>query len=136
MRDNRWMSTQIPADYLHLLENPNYGHLGTIRPDATVQVNPMWFLFDGEFLRFTHTTKRAKFRNLQGNPAMSLSVIDPENPFRYIEARGALVAVEPDPEGAFYVTLGQRYGNADQQAPKDSADRVVLVMRIDTTTKQ
>lgn len=130
------MSIEIPADYVHLLENPNYGHLGTIRPDGTVQVNPMWFLFDGEFLRFTHTTKRAKYRNLQSNPAMSLSVIDPQNPFHYLEARGTLVAVEPDPEGAFYVTLGKRYGNAAQTPPADSPDRVVLVMRIDMTTKQ
>jgi len=133
---NGCMTTEIPADYVHLLENPNYGHLGTIRPDGTVQVNPMWFQFDGEFLRFTHTTKRAKFRNLQANPAMSLSVIDPENPFRYLEARGTLMDVVPDPTGDFYVTLGKRYGNADQVAPKDSPDRIILVMRIDTTTKQ
>ena len=126
----------IPSDYAHLLERPLYGHLGTIRPDGTVQVNPMWFEFDGEHLRFTHTTKRAKFRNLAHNPAMSLSIIDPDNQFRYLELRGKLVGVEPDPTGAFYVRLGRRYGNAAQQPPPDSADRVVLVMRIDKTTKQ
>ncbi|WP_213814876.1 PPOX class F420-dependent oxidoreductase [Glaciihabitans sp. dw_435] len=130
------MTGVIPADYVHLLEAPNYGALGTIRPDDTVQVNPMWFEFDGHVLRFTHTTKRAKFRNLQHNPAMSLSVMDPDDPFRYLEARGRLIAVEPDPTGAFYVRLGKRYGNAEQQPPADSADRVILVMEILTTTKQ
>ncbi|KQO05779.1 PPOX class F420-dependent oxidoreductase [Agreia sp. PsM10] len=130
------MTDIIPADYAELLENANYGHLGTIRPDDTVQVNPMWFLRDGDTLRFTHTTKRAKFRNLQHNPSMSLSVIDPENPFRYLEVRGRLIAVEPDPTGAFYVVLGKRYGNAEQTPPPDSADRVVLVMSIEKSTKQ
>jgi PPOX class probable F420-dependent enzyme len=130
------MSAQIPAEYLPLLVEANYGHLGTIRPDDTVQVNPMWFEFDGENLRFTHTTTRAKFRNLQHNPSMSLSVIDPANPFRYLEVRGSLVAVEPDPSGAFYVRLGRRYGNAGQQPPPDSADRVILVMSVEKTTKQ
>ncbi|AXH34238.1 PPOX class F420-dependent oxidoreductase [Humibacter sp. BT305] len=130
------MTTEIPADLVRLLEEPNYGHLGTIRPDDTVQVNPMWFLYDGETIRFTHTTKRAKFRNLQHNPSMSLSVIDPENPFHYLEVRGRLVAVEPDPEGAFYVVLGKRYGNPGQTPPPDSADRVVLVMSIEHTTTQ
>jgi PPOX class probable F420-dependent enzyme len=130
----------IPSDYASLLERPLYGHLGTIRPDDTVQVNPMWFEYSttssGEHLRFTHTIKRAKFRNLQHNPAMSLSIIDPDNQFRYLELRGKLVDVEPDPTGAFYVRLGRRYGNAKQQPPPDSADRVVLVMRIEKSTKQ
>lgn len=130
------MSAQIPAHLLHLLEEPNYGFLGTIRPDDTVQVNPMWFLYDGEHIRFTHTTKRAKYRNLMHNPAMSLAVTDPSNPFTYLEVRGTLVEVIPDPEGAFYVTLGRRYGNAAQQPPKDSPDRVILVMSVETTTTQ
>lgn len=130
------MSDVIPADYAHLLEQPLYGHLGTIRPDDTVQVNPMWFeLIDGT-LRFTHTTKRGKFRNLQHNPSMSLSVIDPENPFHYLEVRGRLIEVVPDPEGEFYVRLGRRYGNTGQTPPPDSADRVILVMSVERTTKQ
>lgn len=130
------MTTLIPHDYRALLENPNYGFLGTVRPDSSVQVNPMWFEFDGETLRFTHTSKRAKYRNLLANPAMSLAVIDPDNPFRYLEVRGSLIEAIPDPEGAFYVRLGQRYGNAGQQAPPDSPDRLILVMSIEKVTKQ
>lgn len=126
----------IPAAYAHLLELPVYAHLGTIRPDDTVQVNPMWFEHVDGTLRFTHTTTRGKFRNLQHNPSMSLSIIDPENPFRYLEVRGRLVEVIPDPEGAFYVRLGRRYGNPGQTPPPDSADRVILVMSIEKTTKQ
>ena len=113
-----------------LLAPPTYAHLGTVRPDNTVQVNPMWFEFDGEHIRFTHTTKRAKFRNLQHNPAMSLEIINPDDPFRYLELRGRLIQVIPDPDGVFYVHLGQRYGNAAQQPPADRADRVILVMEI------
>jgi hypothetical protein len=59
------MSTPIPPALLSLLERPLFGSLGTIRPDDTVQVNPMWFEHDGEHVRFTHTSKRGKFRNLQ-----------------------------------------------------------------------
>lgn len=121
----------IPDAQRDLLENPNYGSLGTVRPDGTVQVNPMWFAFDGEHLLFTHTVTRQKYRNLQRNPSMSLMVFDPERPYGYIEVRGRLVEAEPDPEGAFYVFLGKRYGNAQQDAPADRADRVILKMSID-----
>jgi PPOX class probable F420-dependent enzyme len=130
------MTSVLPPDYAHLLELPIYGSLGTIRPDDSVQVNPMWFHFDGEHLRFTHTTKRAKFRNLQHNPSMSFMVLDPDSPFRYLEVRGRLVEVVPDPKGDFYVFLGKRYGNAEQQPPSDSADRVILLMSVEHTTAQ
>jgi PPOX class probable F420-dependent enzyme len=126
----------IPAHLVHLLEEPNFGVLGTIRPDDTVQVNPMWFEFDGESIRFTHTTHRQKYRNLKHNPSMSLSVFNVANPYRYLEVRGKLVDEIPDPDGAFYVSLGRRYGNADTQPPADSSDRVILVMSIEHYTTQ
>jgi PPOX class probable F420-dependent enzyme len=125
------MSAPIPDDLRDLVDRPLFAALGTVRPDNTVQVNPMWFDFDGEHLRFTHTTYRAKYRNLQANPSMSLLVIDPDDPQRYVELRGTLDKIEPDPEGDFYVHLGRRYGDADQAPPPDAADRVVLFMRID-----
>ena len=126
------MTATIPAAHSRLLEQPFYGALGTIRPDNTVQVNPMWYEYDGEFIRFSHTTTRAKFRNLQHNPSMSLSIMDPANPTEYIEVRGKLVEVIPDTTGAFHVRLGKRYGHPDEQAPADSADRVILVMSVET----
>ena len=116
-----------------LLERPLFGALGTIRPDDTVQVNPMWFEYDGEHVRFTHTNKRGKFRNLQSNPSMSLMLVDPDDPERYVEVRGRLVEAVPDPEGDFFVRLGRRYGNPDTQPPPDKADRVVLVMSVEKT---
>jgi PPOX class probable F420-dependent enzyme len=125
------MSAPIPVSLRPLLERQLFGSLGTIRPDDTVQVNPMWFEYDGAHVRFTHTNKRGKFRNLQRNPSMSLMVINDENPQSYLEVRGKLVDVIDDPNGDFYVRLGKRYGNADQQPPPDKADRVVLVMSID-----
>ncbi|MDQ1545667.1 MAG: hypothetical protein QOH69_571 [Actinomycetota bacterium] len=130
------MSSVIPDGYERLLIEPFYGSLGTIRPDNTVQVSPMWFLYDGDTIRFTHTTKRAKYRNLQANPSMSLAVFDPEEEYSYIEVRGRLLEVIPDPTGAFYVVLGKRYGNPDQKPPRDSLDRVILVMSIEHTAHQ
>jgi nitroimidazol reductase NimA-like FMN-containing flavoprotein (pyridoxamine 5'-phosphate oxidase superfamily) len=38
----------IPEGYESLLERPLYGHLATVRPDGSPQVNAMWFAWDGE----------------------------------------------------------------------------------------
>ena len=127
------MTVEINDHFTRILSAPVFGHLATARPDGTVQVNPMWFEFDREagVIRFSHTSKRAKFRNLQQNPQMTLEALDPENPHRYVEVRGRLAEVIPDPEGAFHVQLGHRYGDPDAHAPADKADRVILTMHID-----
>ena len=138
-RQNGTMPTPdeiIPSAYRRLLELPLFGHLGTIRPDDTAQVTPMWFEFDGAHIRFTHTNYRQKYRNLQHNPSMALSIIDPDNPHRYLEVAGTLVEVVPDPEGQFYVRLQNRYVNPSTTPPRDKADRVILVMSIERSTKQ
>lgn len=124
------MASDIPKDLIDLVERPLFGSLGTVRPDDSVQVNPMWFEWDGAQVRFTHTNKRVKYRNLQRNPAMTLLLTDPDEPMRYLELRGALREVIPDPTGSFYVRLGKRYGNPEQHPPPDSADRVILVMDV------
>ncbi|GAA5146653.1 PPOX class F420-dependent oxidoreductase [Microbacterium pseudoresistens] len=124
-------ASEIPDTLIDLLERPVYGVLATVGRDDTAQSSPMWFeLVDGT-IRFTHTTGRAKYRNLQRNPSMSFTVYDPENPYRYIEVRGRLTEATPDPTGAFYQQLAKRYGNANPDAPADAADRVILVMSIE-----
>ena len=85
----------VPAGYDDLLERPLYGHLATTRPDGSVQVSPMWFDWDGELLRFAHTTKRQKYRNVQRNPRVAMSISDPDNPYRYLEVRATSSAWSP-----------------------------------------
>lgn len=119
----------IPEDMLDLLERPLYGHLATVRPDGTPQVNPMWFEWDGEVLRFTHTTQRQKYRNLKANPAVAISVIDPDNPYRYLEVRGLVEDVVPDPEARFYLHLNDRYDGPLTGRPADAPYRVIFVVR-------
>src|SRR4029453_17763758 len=107
------MTHGLNDHFARILAAPVFGHLATVRKHGSVQVNPMWFEFDREagVIRFTHTTKRAKFRNLQGDPRMTLEALDPENPLRYVEVRGHLAEVVPAPEGDFYVPLGRRHGH-------------------------
>ncbi len=119
----------IPDELTDLLERPLYGHLATIRPDNTAQVNPMWYAWDGEFLKFTTTSVRQKHRNVTHNPSVALSVTDPEQPSRYLEVRGLVERVEPDPTGAFFVELATRYGSESPKAPADKASRVVYYVR-------
>ncbi|AEA22572.1 PPOX class F420-dependent oxidoreductase [Pseudonocardia benzenivorans] len=129
------MTDVVPTEFADLLERPLLGHLATARRDGAPQVNPMWFLWDGTHLLFTHTSRRAKFRNVAAEPRVAMSVVDPDNPSRYLEVRGTVERVDEDPTGAFYVTLAQRYSRPPRP-PADAADRVVLVVRPESVSFQ
>jgi PPOX class probable F420-dependent enzyme len=125
----------IPEPLADMLDRPLYAHLATVRPDGTPQVNPTWFRFDGEFLWLTTTSKRQKNRNWQAQPAVALSINDPDQPYRYLEIRGRVERIVPDPEGAEFVRLAERYG-MPQGPPPDSADRIAVAIRPEYTTTQ
>jgi PPOX class probable F420-dependent enzyme len=118
----------IPDSLADLVEQPLYAHLATVRPDGTPQVNPTWFRFDGEYVWLTATSKRQKNRNWQVQPAVALSIVDPGRPSRYLEIRGRVEQIIPDPEGAEYVRLAGRYG-LRQGPPADAADRIAVAIR-------
>ncbi len=119
----------IPDSHTDLLTRPLFAHMGTLNPDGTPQVTPVWQVWDGEFLRLTTTTDRAKHRNVDRNPVVALSINDPEQPYRYLEVRGVVERVEPDPEGEFFDVLARRYGLEYDKPVGDHPRRVVVVVR-------
>jgi PPOX class probable F420-dependent enzyme len=126
----------VPAGYEDLLSRPLFGDLATVRPDGDPSVTPMWFAWDGELLRFTHTSKRQKTRDIEHNPRIAFVIMDPDRPTRYLQVRGAVESVEADPTGSFYVELSKRYGNENPPPPPDAPDRVVITVRPFAFTKR
>ncbi|MDQ3945760.1 MAG: PPOX class F420-dependent oxidoreductase [Actinomycetota bacterium] len=119
----------IPPTHADLIKQPLIGHLATVRPDGCPQSSPVWFEWDGEFVRISQTRSAQKLRNLEAHPVASLSVLDPEDPYRHVEVRLALESVEDDPECAFVDSLAQRY-LARAHAPFHLGDqRVVVTLR-------
>ena len=57
-------------------------------PDGSPQVTPVWIDFDGEHVLFNTAAGRQKDKNLQRDGRVALMLVDPENPYRYLEVRG------------------------------------------------
>jgi PPOX class probable F420-dependent enzyme len=118
----------VPASFQDLLERPLIAHLATVRTDGSVQSNPMWFGWDGDRVRLTHTRTRMKFRNVSAEPRVALSIVDPDDPQRYLEVRGVVESIEDDPGASFYQSLREHYGSTSTPI-RDADVRVVLVIR-------
>jgi PPOX class probable F420-dependent enzyme len=113
-----------PASHQDLLERPLFAHLATVRPDGAPQSGLMWFAWDGERARFSHTRTRQKLRNLAHEPRVSFHLVDPDNSYRTLEVRGRVQSIETDPDAAFYRALQERY---DFVVPVWDADERVVI---------
>jgi PPOX class probable F420-dependent enzyme len=119
----------IPADKLDLLQRKALADVATIGPHGEPQVNPVWFGWDGTYVKFSQTTGRQKFRNLQRDNRIALSIVDPENPFRYLEIRGTVARVDPDPDKAFIDEMANKYLGVEKYPWSQPGDeRVVIVV--------
>jgi PPOX class probable F420-dependent enzyme len=119
-----------PASHADLLEQPTFAHLATIRPDGSPQSSVMWFAWDGERIRMTHTKTRQKFRNLTAEPRVALSIADPDDGYRFLEVRGVVESIDDDDaQASFYQSLQRRYGN--EYPIPDAAVRVIITIRPD-----
>jgi PPOX class probable F420-dependent enzyme len=103
----------IPASHLNLLASTALANVATTGPDGAPQVNPVWFLWDGAHLRFGGTLTRQKIRNLRRDPRIAVAIVDPANPQRYLELRGAAVAIEADPDRTLIRALVRKYLGTD-----------------------
>jgi PPOX class probable F420-dependent enzyme len=120
----------IPESHKDILEKPAFASVATIGPDGGPQNTPVWFGWDGSVLRFSQTTTRQKYRNLGRDPRVSLSILDPDDPYRYLEVRGQMVAVEQDPDLVFINAMARKYLGLDRYPWHQTGDeRVVVVVR-------
>jgi PPOX class probable F420-dependent enzyme len=125
----------IPEKFEDILHSNALAHVATVGPKGEPQNNPVWFDWDGKRIRFSQLPTRQKFRNLQREPRLSLSIVDPQNPYRYLEVRGVVERVEEDPDLAFMNKLAKKYtGQETYAGAKPGEGRVTLVVRPEHTT--
>jgi PPOX class probable F420-dependent enzyme len=122
------VSNEVPDSHTDLLERPLFAHLATVRPDGSPQTQVMWFRWTGDRVQMTHTKTRQKYRNLQNEPRLALSIADPDNPYRFLEIRGVVESIaDDDAQASFYRGLQERYGRS--YTITDADVRVILTIR-------
>ena len=125
------MSNVIPEQYTDLLQAAALAHIATLGPNGEPQSSPLWFGWDGEFLRFAQLVGAdRKRRNLERDPRVALSIVDPANIYRYVEVRGTVERIEPDVDRAFINAMAQKYqGKEIYTEGKPDDEFVVVVIR-------
>ncbi|MGP3965210.1 PPOX class F420-dependent oxidoreductase [Nonomuraea sp. 3N208] len=123
---------QLPEEARKLLDAPNYATVTSINPDGGPQSTVVWVRTDGDDVIFSTARGRRKPRNFERDPRASLLVIDPDDPYRYVEVRGR-VTMTADPEGALIEELSQKYRGQSWE-DKPGVERLIVRIRPDRVT--
>jgi PPOX class probable F420-dependent enzyme len=107
------MSQVIPKEYLDLFEKRAFASLATLMLDGQPQVTPVWCDFDGAHVIVNSAKGRMKDRNMRRDPRIALALIDPDNPYRYLEVRGRVVAITEEGADEHIDKMAKKYLGLD-----------------------
>ena len=106
--------TAIPSGYKDLLEKKAFASLATVNADGTPQVTPVWFDWDGSHIRVNTAKGRIKDKNMRSRPTVALAIMDPENPYRYLQIKGRVASVTETGADAHIDSLAKKYLGKDK----------------------
>ena len=84
------MGITLDDEIRRLLDGRHFAVLATINPDGAPQTSAMWVGRDGDDVLFSTVAGRRKHRNLERDPRASVTVLDADDPYNYVELRGTL----------------------------------------------
>lgn len=116
----------IPDNYLDLFKKPAFANLATVMPDGTPQVTPVWVDYDGKNIIVNTAEGRQKDRNLRRNPEVALAIMDPENPYRYLQIRGKVVEVTNSGADTHIDKMAKKYLGKDKYPFAQPGEKRVL----------
>ena len=103
----------IPEPYVDILKKKAFAHLATVGEGGAPQVTPVWVDWGGTHVRINTARGRVKDRNLQRNPRVALSILDPDNPYRYVQIRGRVSEMTERGADAHIDLLAKKYLGQD-----------------------
>jgi PPOX class probable F420-dependent enzyme len=107
------MAATIAKELQDLFKKPAFANLATLNPDGSPQVTPVWVDFDGTHVIVNTARGRVKDRNLQREPRVALSILDPENPYRYLGIQGRVTEMTEAGADAHIDKMAKKYLNKD-----------------------
>jgi PPOX class probable F420-dependent enzyme len=108
------MPAEIPVKYRDLFEKKAFASLATVMPDGNPQVTPVWCDFDGTHVLVNSAKGRVKDRNMRRDPRVSLALIDPDNPYRYLQMQGRVVEITEDGADRHIDRMSKKYLGQDK----------------------
>lgn len=113
-----------------LAKGPNFATIATLMPDGVPANHAIWVDADDEFVLINTETGRAKFRNTQRDPRVSVCIWNKDNPYDYVEVRGVVEDFVTGPEARAHIDrLSEKYTGDPYDDSAIDTERVILKIR-------
>jgi len=117
---------QLDPRVVELASGANFAALTTLLPDGHPQTQLMWVDTDGDHLLVNTEVHRRKFKNVERDPRVTLTIWDKEDPYSFVEVRGEVVGKIKGPEAREHIDeISRKYHGRPYGTPIQS-ERVVL----------
>ena len=120
------MSEPIPEKHRDLFNKKAFASLATVMPDGRPQVTPVWVDYDGTHVLVNTAKGRVKDRNMKRDPRVSLAIIDPDNPYHYVEVRGRVVDITEEGADQHIDKMAKKYLGKDKYPNRQPGEVRVL----------
>jgi len=111
---------------VELARGKNFAALTTLLPDGHPQTQVMWVDADDDHLLINTEVHRQKFKNVERDPRVTLTIWDREDPYRFVEVRGEVVGKVKGPAAREHIDkLSHKY-HGRPYGSKIRSERVML----------
>ena len=127
---------EIPTAFHDLMTNPKaFANLATVMPNGSPHVTPIWFDYTGGMIRVNTARGRVKARNMGKGARVALSIVDPDDAYRYIQVPGEVVNVTEEGGKAHLDSLAKKYLGKDEY-PWHNPQQVRVIYEIEPKATQ
>ena len=121
--------SRLDPNLVRLAQGPNFAAVTTLMPDGQPQTQLMWVDCDDQYLLVNTEVARRKFRNIERDPRITVTIWDRDDPYFYIETRGRVTATIGEPRARAHIDeLCQRYLGHNYDPSFINSERVMLLI--------
>jgi hypothetical protein len=120
------MPTSFPEKYLDLFQKKSFGAFTTLMPDGSPQTTPVWVdLKDGD-IWVNSALGRQKDKNVRRDARVAVTIIDADNPYRYVEVRGKVKEITQTGADAHIDAMAKKYLGQDKYPFRQPGEERVI----------
>jgi PPOX class probable F420-dependent enzyme len=119
--------TEIPESFRDLLDSKKaFANIATVMADGSPQVTPVWFDYKEGKLRVNTAKGRVKSRTMKEGAKVALAIMDPDNPYRYVQVRGHVTRAAEQGADAHIDSLAKKYLGKDTYPFRQPGEQRVM----------
>jgi len=129
--------TDLPKGLLDLLRSASPCLIATTNPDGSPQLTQTWVETDDEHIVINTVRGFRKLKNVERDPRVAVSVLDPEDPSSYYSVNGTVIDIDERGGREGIERLSHKYtGGPYRNYGGRPQVRVVLTIRVDRVVHQ